>query len=256
VERLRVQMHALYPVRRVDITVGAEFPWARQISAQGTGWGDLLEAIVRKRLSDGVPTNVYYYGVFEPAESIGEYCGNGCILGLSPLSPDPDDDYARGSIGLGYSGSFYGGGAASTFVHEVGHAHGREHAPCQLGNQPDDPDYPYAGGRIGTWGYDVTTKALRDPAGKHRDMMGYCSPIFVSDYTYKALFERVSYLNMQKRLFGAGEAPRYSVLVDDGKTVSARDAITLRRPAGGEARGSARFYPFDHLPGGIWLVPN
>jgi hypothetical protein len=271
IERLRAQMHALYPVKKVEITVAEEFPWATAVNANGTGWDTLLNAIVRKRQKDAVESNVYYYGLFAPASSLGEYCGRGCVLGLSPLAYDPNDEFVRGSIGLGYGGQR--SDAAGTFVHEIGHAHGREHAPCGLYGQSADPDYPHSGARLGVWAYDIVGKTMIDPGGRNRDMMSYCNPIFVSDYSYKALFERISHVNATQQLYIPGPDAQLewrSVVVDgNGNAVSGGgEPITLRRPPGGQVRTvdhvkngqtervGVRYYPFDHLPGGIMLVPS
>lgn len=270
IARMRDEMFRLYPARKVELTVGDPLPWSKTIQANGRGWQNLLQAIISKRMSDAVPTNVYYYGVFTPVESLTQFCAQGCVAGLSPTSSDPTDEWARGSIGLGYGGQLGGTNTAQTFVHEVGHAHGREHAPCQLGGQPSDPGFPYAGGKIGVWGYDLIKKTLVDPEGRTRDMMGYCQPIWVSDYTYSALFERVQFLNMRAQSFVAEEAGDWQILIVDDEGVHRGDVVSLGRLPRGtqrtvetvDARGAVtgtvtgRYYPFNHLPGGFLLVPQ
>ena len=136
---------------KVDITVGKPLKWTTAVQATGKGWGQLLDALINLRISDGVPPNVYYYGMCAPSISFEQFCGNGCVLGLSPASTDPNDEYQRGSIGVGYLDSY--AESDVTFVHEVGHAHGRQHAPCGGAAQPD-PKYPYSDGSIGDWGFD------------------------------------------------------------------------------------------------------
>jgi hypothetical protein len=79
-------------------------------------------------------------------------------------------------------------------VHEVGHAHGREHSPCGLGGGDYDVGYPYTDAVIGTWGYDDVNEVLLDPT-TYYDFMSYCSPTWVSDYTYNALYDRVVAVN-------------------------------------------------------------
>ncbi len=69
-----------------------------------------------------------------------------------------------------------------TIAHETGHNLNLPHAPCGGPSGPD-PDYPYAGGGIGTWGYDIETGALYDPA-VYVDLMSYCNPEWVSDYNF------------------------------------------------------------------------
>ncbi|VAW32251.1 hypothetical protein MNBD_CHLOROFLEXI01-3228 [hydrothermal vent metagenome] len=70
--------------------------------------------------------------------------------------------------------------------HELGHNFGRQHAPC---NVSGDPNYPYAGASIGQYGLDGIGGSLQllSPGG-YVDMMSYCDPVWVSDYTYKALY--------------------------------------------------------------------
>ncbi len=42
------------------------------------------------------------------------------------------------------------------------------------------------------FGYDGTR--LLDPA-KYTDVMGYCVPVWISDYTYDHIFDRIFYVN-------------------------------------------------------------
>jgi hypothetical protein len=74
---------------------------------------------------------------------------------------------------------------AGVMAHEVGHNMSRQHAPCG-GVASPDPSFPYAGGKIGMWGLDLTTLALKNPA-TYADLMGYCSPGWVSDYNWSAM---------------------------------------------------------------------
>jgi hypothetical protein len=255
-------MLALYPIHDVDVSVGSPMPWSGAVQADGTGWDELLQAVVDKRAQDHVAINVYYYGVFAPAASMDSYCQQGCVAGLSPLSYDASDDYSRGSIGLDYTEKY----AASdvTFVHELGHAHGRAHAPCEV---PDpDPEYPHANAEIGIWGYSFAKSALLDPTGQARDMMSYCSPTWISDYTYQALFDRITEINQMPKALHSS-VTYHSILVrGDGikrggsvtlpASSSAHQRTVERVTSGGVEKVSARYYPFDHLPGGILLVPE
>jgi hypothetical protein len=69
-------------------------------------------------------------------------------------------------------------------AHELGHNWSRLHSPCGGAGSPD-PSYPYAGGKIGVSGYDLTTSLFK-PASI-ADVMGYCNPSWVSDFTYKGI---------------------------------------------------------------------
>jgi Peptidase M66 len=259
---LRDEMYALYPVQKIDITIGAPLAWSTVVSANGSGWGRLLNAVITRRYQDHAVGPIYYYGMFQPGPSMATFCGSGCVAGLSSASSNPDDEFARASIGLGYRDKY--AGTETTFVHEVGHAHGRQHAPCQV---PDpDPEYPYADGEIGDWGYDLANKKLIDPAGKARDMMGYCDPDWISDYTFNALVERVSYLNGTARKIGGPQPEAWVSYVIDEEGAHRGDTMTIaaaptaatrlvERISGTSAEQvETRFYPFDHVPGGILLV--
>jgi hypothetical protein len=48
-----------------------------------------------------------------------------------------------------------------------------------------DPSYPYPNARIGAFGFDLVTRQVID--NFTRDVMSYCSPDWVSDYTYEGV---------------------------------------------------------------------
>jgi hypothetical protein len=96
--------------------------------------------------------------------------------------------YGGGIAGLGYIGLpaavswDKSSSAAEVIAHELGHNFGRNHAPC--GNPGGvDAQFPHAGGGIGVWGIDLGLMQLRSPA-TYKDLMGYCNPDWISDYTY------------------------------------------------------------------------
>ncbi len=108
-----------------------------------------------------------------------------------------------GSVGgCGGGGAAVGGiGAQGTAAHEIGHALGRKHAPCdnvtrcaEPKNTDDNyPDYSgYNSDSIGEFGFDTRNAlgAVQDPAVAH-DMMGYSGSRWISPYTYKALMSRI-----------------------------------------------------------------
>ena len=68
-------------------------------------------------------------------------------------------------------------------AHEVGHSMSLYHAPC--GGAPGaDPNFPYANGSTGVWGYDFRDGRLVSPENR-RDIMGYCYELgWISDYHY------------------------------------------------------------------------
>jgi hypothetical protein len=95
--------------------------------------------------------------------------------------------YNSGIAGFGYVpgravvGWDYLPSGRNVAAHELTHNFGRGHAPCGGAGNPD-LNYPYAGGTIGAYGYDLTTNTLRGPSSP--DLMGYCSNPWISDYNY------------------------------------------------------------------------
>jgi hypothetical protein len=262
-DEFRDEMFKVYPATHVTVRVGDPLEWDERISAfNGLQWENLLDAVTDLRdAADEPDPSTYYYGLFEPEETFDQFCSFGCILGLSQLAYNPSVPSMRASIGIGYPEY-----AASTLVHEVGHAHGREHSPCG-GAAGSDRDYPYPGASIGYWGYDLLTDKLYDPAVA-TDVMGYCTPTWISDYTFYALWQRISVLDdgataraatrrvTRLRTDGAGHTRLAgSVAVGDPSqggvpvSVDRFDAAGARQ---GEVRGWQ--YANDHLPGGVVLL--
>jgi hypothetical protein len=267
VEAYRLAMLAIYPTAKVEMTVRAPFAWASRISASGSGFGGILQAMVDLRQTDNAPDDVYYFGAFAPSASFSSYCQGGCVTGLSGVNTFPDDPTGRASVGVGFGDV----DSTGTMTHEVGHAHGRSHAPCGGASGPD-PQFPYATGGIGTWGYNIVTKALIDPA-QGKDLMGYCSPEWVSDYTYAALFDRIAFVNgakdMRVQQLPAPTVYRFVDVAEDG-SLSFGQTTTLTRAPNAEPHavsyaavdgstlgtGTGHFYKYDHLPGGFMMIPE
>lgn len=259
--------YQIYPTQKVEVTVHAPFAFAQAIDPQGSGWQEVLQALIGLRQQDNPADNVYYMGVFDPSATFGGYCGNGCVAGLCGVGSSPGDASVRACAGIGYSGSE----AGLTAAHEVGHAHGRSHSPCG-GASGVDPNYPYSGASTGVWGWDIVNHKLIDP-GQYTDIMGYCSPLWISDYTYKALFERVQYVNGAHMVLGTHfPTPQpYRFVTIDGsgnakwgqptrlndEPMTAKHTVTLLDQSGaivGSATGA--YWQYDHLPGGFMLVPE
>ena len=135
------------------------------------------------RAADRAPESAYYYAVVAPEPDFDSYCDGSCVTGQSYVADDPrDGDYRVGSgVGFGTEDS------AWTLAHEVGHQHGRYHAPCDTSGA--DVEYPYTSGQIGVWGYDPRTRTFHPPTSTY-DFMGYCEPQWISDYTWRAMFDR------------------------------------------------------------------
>lgn len=152
---------ALMPLSGYDADVRSVYTSDAGGISTSEQWSEILQEIRALRTSDG--SSRYYYGVVAGQDPA--WCGLG-YYGLPA------------AIGLDRCG-------ASTAAHEWGHNWDRQHVACGDPANPD-PNYPYQDGSIGVWGYDLSSAALRSPA-QYRDLMSYCDPAWISDYTYEGV---------------------------------------------------------------------
>jgi hypothetical protein len=133
-----------------------------------------------------------------------------------------------------------------------------------------DPDFPYSSGGIGVLGFDIAAQRLLDT--QHRDVMGYCGPVWISDYNYALLYDRLvavtaSFATSLKR--ATTPIALRPVIIDIDGTLSIGDAIWVDSAPRGEAvtvewigetgqseELRATLVKVSHLPGGILYVPE
>ncbi len=200
VEELKKRFLDLYPVTSVDITVGDPLPWSQKIGRNGEGHDDLLDEIAALRAQESPDFDVYYLGLFATTATYAEYCGHQCTTGLSVRATNARSAESRVSVAVGYAETR----SMESSLHEIGHAHGRAHAPCGGAGNPD-ASFPHEKGTLGAEGYSALAKKFYDPA-KNFDFMSYCDPAWVSDYTFGALLTRVQELTTM-------EAPQHGLVV-------------------------------------------
>ncbi|AKV02751.1 hypothetical protein AKJ09_09414 [Labilithrix luteola] len=269
-QRYKEVMMARYPATDVEVTTRATVTSSIAINAAGSGYSQMLTAIQQLRQSDGVASDVYYYGAVAPANSFNAFCGQSCVTGLSTVVESASTSVFRASVGMGFTGAI----GSSTMAHELGHAHGRYHAPCG-GPSGVDSSFPYADGTIGVWGYDILAKTLFSPEAGH-DMMSYCKNEWVSDYTFAALFTRIAAVSPQTAsaslttLVTTPRVWRFADVAADGTLQWTHQLETSEALEGGDAHAvmfvddadrvlaneTAHFYRYDHLPGGVLVVPQ
>ena len=268
VGRFERYLSHVYPASSVEMTVRAtplKLDFA--LTADGGGWDDALDALYAARDADQPAPNTYYYGVLTPGSKLNAYCGDSCVVGLSVVAAR-NEEGNRGALGTGFFESNTDTFSQETMAHEMGHALGREHAPC---GHPDsvDPKYPYSSGQIGVFGYDGRALLDRDD---YKDEMTYCVPVWISDYTWSGIFSRISYVNglVQKRVATDSAArARFRTLSLGTHGLHWGSERTPASPPEGEpaelelldAAGAVLevltvpFARFDHVSGGFFSVP-
>jgi hypothetical protein len=188
VRRLSDGLQALLPVSSITITVKPIIDIPVKLEAKGIGFNEWLDAVKAYRKADA-PKGVIYGGIAVPGESLKTWCASGCVGSLAPTSvtlvPDnlvfvqtqfPDTAGARVED-LGFT---------------LGLNLGRQQASC--GGLPGpDTKYPHEGGKIGVVGYDASTKKL--VAKSTMDIMTFCTPKWISDYTFAGAFSRLVEIN-------------------------------------------------------------
>ena len=219
---------ALYPITDISFSVGTTLSAALPLD-----WNGLLDQIRALRASDQPAADVYYFGLVKPADTLAAFCATDCTTGVGYLVGGATEASVRAALGVGFADQI----SYETMAHELGHNHGRAHAPCSAAGDITgvDADYPYPGGLIGSWGYDSRTRALLDPT-THTDMMGYCAHPWISDYTYGAIATRVAAVNglATARVLGRAAA-RWRILLVDQRGPHWGVPVEREVPPAGEA---------------------
>ncbi len=127
--------------------------------------------------------NEYYHGLMSTDE---------LTLGFRGLAYAPEKVAVSGAFNerCRPEREFCGRG---THAHEIGHNLGLIHAPGNCGEtEPIDGGFPYEGAGIGPrrgWIGSRDEFAHAEADIPYRDVMSYCSPIFVSDYNYNKMVD-------------------------------------------------------------------
>jgi hypothetical protein len=192
-----------YPLSTINVTFrNAPMNFAGDLAdTSGFYWSNqpqtgLLDRVIALKANDlvlqgGINSPKVYYGLVSTGTSIGNTwlpLGGSFILGIGLIG-------TRVSAGLDIPASF---GlpdeiTSDTAAHEIGHNLNRLHAPCIPPPNPlsdlqgIDPDYPDKTASIGQFGVDLSKGTVLNPSTA-KDVMSYCEPQWISDYTYKALY--------------------------------------------------------------------
>lgn len=178
---LRAHVAALFPVPSVEFRVH------EVVDTELASLQEILGQMIQLRASENADPQVGYFGLVNPSDTMEAYCGGSCVAGVSAVGSA--SGHSSSGVAVGFREA-----TAETFLHELGHLHRLEHAPC---GEPEGADlsYPHPDARIGVWGYDKRSRTLIDPAGSARDFMSYCDPAWISDANTQNLIERIALSN-------------------------------------------------------------
>jgi hypothetical protein len=182
-------INQMYPLGAVSVTIGDVLSTDVNFgTGQPDAWLQILPALDARRMVEG--TRRYYVGAIRPPSGV-TFVQNGgwSYIPLDPLSSGPG---TRTSLVVGVGWFNRTRQTTELVAHEIGHTHGRRHVPCGA-TTVLDPFYPHAGGSLGSWGNDLYSSASVPIPGigptEASDIMSYCTPAWISDYTYRALLE-------------------------------------------------------------------
>ena len=181
------------PLNKLDICSwhGIPYPCTGPYSLPGDTW-QLFTDIGFRDLFTNTPSgcdNTHWVGMVSPSTETGTTTGTGMTAVF-------DYAWVKFSNDLAAPGDPFAPQSGETLAHEIGHNQGRQHVDC---GGPDDPDpnYPYPTDQIDNvgnsnhYGFDVRSLVPIPPNGA-KDFMSYCTPKWVSDYTWKALYNSLS----------------------------------------------------------------
>ncbi len=147
-------------------------------------WTQILQEIEALRVAEN--SSRYYYGVAKVSYTSG-------VAGVAFVSTGSS---VRSALGWDYLPT-----GAAVMAHELGHNWGRNHAPCG-GPTGLDNSYPHSDGRIGVFGLDVAAQSLKQATTS--DIMGYCDPKWIGDYTYRAVMNYLLSAPLSSPIMAAG----------------------------------------------------
>jgi hypothetical protein len=162
---------SMHPLQGVNLQVrSTPISTSTTLQSDGTGWQTVLDQVD----AAAVVAGQYYYGVAKVSYTTG-------VAGIAYVSTSSNP--ARAALGWDDPGT-----RGIVLAHELAHNWGRMHAPCG-GPANLDVNFPDPGGLTDSYGVDLSTNTptLKPPTSS--DIMGYCNSKWVSEYTYRGVFD-------------------------------------------------------------------
>jgi hypothetical protein len=226
--KLERDVYDLYPVQKLNIRYHAPVPSDGAFSSS-KGFAILRDT----READGAKPYEYYH-YLTGATGVG-------YAGVS-RSAGPTVGAAASRVSITIVRNKAIDGNTNTVAHETGHANGLNHMPG-CGAAGPDKNYPYLmpAGDMGVNGYSLSFNTFKSRM-MFRELMSYCRPRWISDYSWTKFEARVRILTgfaqspggamtqmMSSRSLqgfaGPGESPNWGIvagaMVDEGTVVTA-----------------------------------
>jgi hypothetical protein len=256
-QRLERYLADVYPAGKTTIT------WHEPLEVTGvTSSSTAFRMMAQARRRDNASPGSYYHMLIAVEDSQDKFLGLGSEAG--PLATD-----AANRIAMTMVTEHQVDSQMDTVSHEMGHNLGRNHAPgCSAAGV--DTRFPYANTGVGVDGFSLGELAsgkdhLPNAPGpfksknRFKDVMGYCYPTWISDYTWNAFLERIRIVSdytvpggmgmalEQRSLQGflePGQAPEWAVVGGPLVPVTATPSVT-RRARVQLADGTSRQVPVE-----------
>ena len=188
-QRLERYMADVYPARTMTIRWHDPVEVTSIISSE-----EAFRLMAQARRRDNASAGAYYHLLIAIEDSEDKFLGLGSLAG-----PGPNE--AANRVAMTIVTEHRVDSQMDTVTHEMGHNLGRNHAPgCNAGGT--DNRFPYPNTGVGVDGFSLGelasgTDHLPNAPGpfkskaRFKDVMGYCYPTWISDYTWNALMDRI-----------------------------------------------------------------
>lgn len=230
IDRYLQTVRRTLPVGAVEASVAPALTTMTNFGTPPTGgapnfWQHVLQEIDVARIVSGQPS-AYWYGVVTAPTGYTTFTNGG--YGYIPGSATDIGGGTRSAVGFGISPASNFDFVSKTLAHELGHQLGRAHAPSCGAASPLDAAFPDGQGTILQTGHDVwswatgVTRGALSVSRATGDVMGYCSAVWASPYTWGAV------LRWRQTSTGVVTQVRAEPAVIVAGAVSATGDVTLR----------------------------